>query len=204
MIQISSTLFKELWRELRVLRLTVLRPVIWLMACQSDLVQGQTNEAAQLSAVSPRSPFAVSASMCGKTNNCATPCLQFCLPPMHLRHDPQTEASGLKSAPAGTLISSSPLPAAANEIVSQDWHFQSSVFRSDRFYLIQSKVKAPPDSAFVRFVDMVFTPEVVEVGKVSVSSPILTVAKRKNPLCLLSAFATDQGLLTFNLLELSW
>ena len=178
MIRISSTLLKGLWPALRLVRPTALWAII--------------------------SPFAVSTSMCGETNNCAAPRPQFCLPPMHLRDEPRTEASGLKPTAAGTLVSSAPVRDAGNEIVSQNWHFQSSVFRSDRFYLIQSKVKAPPDSALVRFVDMVFTPEVVEVGKVSLSSPILTVAKRKNPLCLLSAFATDRGLLTFNLLELSW
>jgi hypothetical protein len=123
---------------------------------------------------------------------------------MHLRAEAPTELSGLKPAPTGTPIPSAAERGVGNGIVSQDGRFQSSIFRSDRFYLIQSKVKAPPDSALVRFVDMVFTPEVVEMGKVSVSSPILTVAKRKNPLCLLSAFATDKGLLTFNLLELSW
>ena len=178
MIQICSTLFKRLRRALRVVRPTVLGAII--------------------------SPFAVGTSMCGETNNCATQCLEFCLPPMHLRDDSRTEVSGLKPTTAGTRISPALLNAVENETVSQGWHFQSSVFRSDRFYLIQSKIKAPPDSALLQFVDIIFTPDVVEVGSVSLSSPILTVAKRKNPLCLLSAFATDKGLLTFNLLELSW
>ena len=136
---------------------------------------------------------------CGETNNCEAPPIQFSLPPMRLRGESgilQTEGT------EGKTVSSLPIGTARSENTLSDRDFHSRVFRSDRFYLTQPK--ALPDSGVARFVDMVFTPEVVQVGKVSVSSPVLTVMKRRNPLCLLSAFATDRGLLTFNLLELSW
>jgi hypothetical protein len=108
----------------------------------------------------------------------------------------------LEKEAAGAALSSVPTGSIKSENTHNDWDFHSRVFRSDRFYLTQSKASA--DNGFVRFVDMIFTPEVVHIGGVSVSSPILTVTKRRNPLCLLSAFATDKGLLTFNLLEVSW
>lgn len=136
---------------------------------------------------------------CAVTNNCVAPSIQFSLPPMHLRGEPgilraeETDGKTVSLPSVGT-------PHSENTLSDRDFH--RGVFRSDRFYLTQPK--ALPDSGVARFVDMVFTPEVVHVGKVSVSSPVLSVMKRRNPLCLLSAFATDRGLLTFNLLELSW
>lgn len=141
-------------------------------------------------------------SFCGETNNSAAPSIQFSLPPMHLRAEPGSGKLQVEAAAAGRTVSSLSVDNIQSENTLSDFDFHSRVFRSDRFYLTPSKTL--PDSGVARFVDMVFTPEVVQVGKVSVSSPVLTVMKRKNPLCLLSAFATDRGLLTFNLLELSW
>ena len=138
---------------------------------------------------------------CGETNNCADRCIEFSMPPMHLRAEPGPGTLRVEAAAVKT-VSSPSVVTVQSENTLNDLDFRSRVFRSDRFYLTQPK--ALPDSGVARFVDMVFTPEVAQVGRVSVSSPILTVVKRKNPLCLLSAFATDRGLLTFNLLELSW
>jgi hypothetical protein len=42
------------------------------------------------------------------------------------------------------------------------------------------------DNAFVRSMDAVFEPEVIRIGKVSVSCSIITAIKRKNPLCLIN------------------
>jgi hypothetical protein len=141
-------------------------------------------------------------SFCVETNNCPAPCIGFSLPPMHLRAESSPETVPLDTRAAAAALSSVSPDSIKSENTQNDWDFHSRVFRSDRFYLTQAK--APPDNGFARFVDTIFTPEVVHVGKASVASPILTIAKRKNPLCLLSAFGTDKGLLTFNLLELSW
>jgi len=77
-----------------------------------------------------------------------------------------------------------------------------SVVRSDRLYLTQPN--ALPDDGADRFVRNIFTPEVFQIGKASVSCPFATAIKRKNPLCLLSGLGTDSGLLTYVLLKVSW
>jgi hypothetical protein len=140
---------------------------------------------------------------CGQTNDCSSPSIQFCLPSVHLRGESRPGIFQLEKAVAGNASSVS-VGSIQSEKTVNGWDFHSRVFQSDQFYLTRSTSTAPSDSGLVRFVDRIFTPEVVQVGKVSVTSPILTVAKTKNPLCLLSALATDRGLLTFNLLELSW
>jgi hypothetical protein len=104
-------------------------------------------------------------------------------------------------------ITSASVSSSGNEIVLRDSDFHSSVFRSDRFYLTQSR--ALPQNGLVRFVDGVFTPEVFQVGKASVSSPFATAIKRKNPLCLLSGLApgeepTGNLSLIFKILVVTW
>ena len=142
-------------------------------------------------------------SFCGETNNCTVPCIHFSISPLHLRAEPGSGACQVKEAAAAKTVS--PLSDGSNSsrITLSAWDSHSRVFRSDRVYLTRSDTL--PDRGLARFVNMgVFTPEVDRVGKVSVSSPILTVIQRRNPLCLLSAFATDRRLLTFKLLEVSW
>jgi hypothetical protein len=141
-------------------------------------------------------------SFCSETNNCVSSRLQFSATPMHLRAELRPELSQVEEPVAGKTALSASLGTNQFESTLSDGDFHSHVFRTDRFYLTQSKTL--PEGGVARFIDTVFTPEVAHVGKVSVSSPILTIAKRKNPLCLLSAFGTDRGLLTFNFLELSW
>ena len=138
----------------------------------------------------------------GETNDCADVGARFSLPPVLLRADPRSEISGRETANADRPVASAPVASLASDTTLENSQFFSRVFRSDRFYLSQSRPS--PDSGFARFVDRIFTPELVPFGKVSVRSPVLTMVKRKNPLCLLSAFGTDRGLLTFNLLELEW
>ncbi len=58
--------------------------------------------------------------------------------------------------------------------------------RSDRFYLIPAGEPAP-DNPFERTVDRIGQPEVVHVGKATLSSSVIAAVKRKNPLCLLNA-----------------
>jgi hypothetical protein len=138
-----------------------------------------------------------------ETNLCAFPCVSYSLPPMHLRAEPRSEAPRTESSAATRTVLSASSESLQSGDNSNTGEFHSRVFRSDRFYLTQSTTTLS-DPGFVGFVEQVFKPEPVQFGKVSVMSPILTVAKTKNPLSLLSGFGTDCGLLTFNLLELSW
>lgn len=142
---------------------------------------------------------------CGETNDCARGL--FCLAPIKLRTEARPEVLTLEPTAAERSIPSASVSSTGALVVPSDWDFHSSVTRSDRFYLTQSK--ALPESGVVRFVDGIFTPEVFQVGKASVSSPFLTVIKRKNPLCLLSGFAageepTGSLSLIFKALVVSW
>jgi hypothetical protein len=158
----------------------------------------------------PQSQFALALVMScccvsfgGETNNCAIPAVRFYQPSAQLRPNPRLERLQPDSTVSGSTVSSAPVSSAQSENTLSDWGLHSRIFRSDRFYLTQ-RADVSAESGLLGFVHAVFTPEVVQIGKVSVTSPILTIARKKNPLCLLSAFGTDQGLLTFNLLELSW
>ena len=141
---------------------------------------------------------------CGETNHCAASSVRFSLPAVHLRAEPRPEAFQVETPGPAPVVFRAPAAGIEAKHVLSDWDFRSDILRSDRFYLTQSK--APPDGGVARFVERIFTPEVVRVGKVSVFSPILTIAKTKNPLSILSAFGTDpdRGLLTFIFLKLSW
>jgi hypothetical protein len=144
-------------------------------------------------------------SYSGETNDSAR--VRFCLPPINLRPQARPEVLSVESAAAVKPLSFASVGSSGDEHVLSDWDFHSRVVRSDRFYLVQSKPL--PESGLVRFVDGIFTPEVFPVGKASVSSPFLTVIKRKNPLCLLSGLApgeepTGDLSLIFKILIVSW
>jgi hypothetical protein len=49
----------------------------------------------------------------------------------------------------------------------------------------------PSDSPVDRFVSSVFEPEVLHIGKTTVSCSLVTAIKRKNPLCLLNPIFLD-------------
>jgi hypothetical protein len=113
----------------------------------------------------------------------------------------------LEPAATERSISTASANNSGNEIVLSDWGVHSSLIRSDRLYLAQSKTL--PESGLVGFVDGIFTPEVFQVGKASVSSPFLTVIKRRNPLCLLSGLTAGQEptgnlSLIFKVLVVTW
>ena len=142
---------------------------------------------------------------CGETNDCAH--TLFCLAPVKLRTEARPEAPALEPTDADRPVPSASASSSGNEIVLSDWNFHSTVFRSDRFYLTQSR--ALPENGLVRFVDGIFTPEVFQLGKASVSSPFATAIKRKNPLCLLSGLAageepTGSLSLIFKILVVTW
>jgi hypothetical protein len=69
---------------------------------------------------------------------------------------------------------------------SRERDFNRQIYRrlEEAGYL--SKPDPPSGNLLVRATDAIFQPEVVQVGKRSVSCSIITAIKRKNPLCLLN------------------
>ena len=57
--------------------------------------------------------------------------------------------------------------------------------RPDEFYLVRAEGPVF-EHGVNRFMDQVFRPEEIQVGKHYVSSSITTAIKRKNPFCLLN------------------
>ena len=49
-----------------------------------------------------------------------------------------------------------------------------------------TRPEPPSDNLLIRFADSTFRPEVLKIGKTSVTCSIVTAIKRKNPLCLLN------------------
>jgi hypothetical protein len=78
----------------------------------------------------------------------------------------------------------------------------SPVIPSREFRL--TRPGASSNSSGWGYIDRLFVPEVIDIGKVSVSCPFVTVIKRKNPLCLLSGLGSDEGRIAFILLKVSW
>lgn len=113
----------------------------------------------------------------GQTNTCAEVAAKFFLPPLQLRG----AVEGPKTSPVMPIARSTAAPPLAilqSTLAEDDFH--SRVIRTDRIYLTRSE----PGS----FVESIFTPEVMRVGKASVSCTLVTAIKRKNPLCLLNPF----------------
>lgn len=113
----------------------------------------------------------------GQTNTCGEGVGKFFLPPVQLRG----AVEGPKTSPVmPTAPSTATPPPAILESTLAEGEFHSRVIRTDRVYLTRSE----PGS----FVESFFTPEVIRVGKASVSCTLVTAIKRKNPLCLLNPF----------------
>jgi hypothetical protein len=139
---------------------------------------------------------------CGGTNDIAGPAIRFSLPPMRLRAEPRPNLAKPDETVSAQPTSSASVGSSTLENVLSDSDLHSSVVRSDEFYL--TRPEAPSDSGLLRYVDRLFTPEVVRIGRASVSCPFVTVIKRKNPLCLLSGFGTDRTLISYIFLQVSW
>ena len=132
-------------------------------------------------------------SCSGQTNTSTATPLGFSVPPMRLRGElvveTENDVGGTNSDKAAPTISlSTPAavetPSVALQSSLSDAEFSSRVIRSGEFYL--TRAEPPADSGVVRFVEGIFTPEVIHLGKVQVACPIVTAIKRKNPLCLLN------------------
>jgi|SRR6185369_10683702 hypothetical protein len=120
----------------------------------------------------------------GQTNASTIASSRFFLPPIQLRTETRpSDGEPKKSAPEPGVSFPSSQPITL-EAALGDAGLHSSVVRSGEFYL--TRPEPPSESGVVRFVEGVFKPEVIQVGKTSVSCSVLTAIKRKNPLCLLN------------------
>jgi hypothetical protein len=147
----------------------------------------------------------ISLASYAQTDNCPFPALQFSWPPLRLREEicPKPVESQPTSAVASDASASAEAKPVVDVEIESDLH--SQFVRSDRFYLIQTK----PRSDEGGLLDEIFTPEVVQVGKTTVSSPFITAIKKQNPLCLLTAVAAEEEAtgdlgLTFTVLHVEW
>jgi hypothetical protein len=138
----------------------------------------------------------------GETNDFAALSIRFSLPPLRLRGEtcPNLAKSDATASPQPTSSATVGSLSFANVLSDSDLH--SSIVRSSEFYL--TRPESPSDGDLLRYVDRLFTPEVIRIGKASVSCPFVTVIKRKNPLCLLSGFGTDRTLISYILLQVTW
>ena len=142
-----------------------------------------------------------------QTNCCPATPIKFALEPLRLRPGVTQENQEIKPSapvPANLLFSRAD---ASFEIPFNGGEFQSQVIRPGEFYLRQSTPAS--DNSIVRFVDGVFSPEVILLNKVQLTCPFWTALKRKNPLCLLSGLSPGAGTeagggIAFKVLELSW
>jgi len=114
----------------------------------------------------------------GQTNTCAQPPARFFLPPLKLRAAVELETPAPKPALSVEAPSSAQAETVTLESTLNDGGLPSRVIRSDQFYLTRPEP--------LSFADGIFRPEVVHLGKTSVSCSLLTALKRKNPLCLLN------------------
>jgi hypothetical protein len=142
-----------------------------------------------------------------QTNDCAPSSIRFFLPPAQLRLEPAPQPDQRKTTLSLTPPATVSVAQDALQDLISDGDFHSRVIRSGEFYLTRSAVR--PDTGIARFLDQVFTPEVIPWGKASLSCPFLTAIKRKNPLSLLSGLTaqtapTGDGEIVFRLIELNW
>jgi len=111
----------------------------------------------------------------------------FFLPPVQLW---QPAAAEQEQTPALSLVPVlEPSPGTGSQAMSlnnmtTDSDFQSRVIRPGEFYL--TRHEQPSENRFVRAAETIWRPEVVHIGKTSVSCPVITAVKRKNLLCLIN------------------
>jgi hypothetical protein len=146
-------------------------------------------------------------SCCGQTNTCPPAIVGFALSPIRLRADFGLEPQTTEQTNSEHLSLSIPVQKVALENSFSDGDLFSRRIRPGEFYLTRPEPR--PDSDVARFLDRIFTPELIPVGKASFSCPFVTMIKRKNPLSLLSGFTTSQaqtgdGQINFTLFQLSW
>lgn len=137
---------------------------------------------------------------CNGATNSTSATLPFFHPPIELR-------------PYDGWVSIKPMPAEPTPSHQEEKPVRKSFLDGgdldatlvERAQLYLYRVRARDDSPL----DRIFTPEVVHLGKSSLSCPFLTVIKRRNPLCVLSGFSLSQtltgdGQIVFSILNISW
>ena len=110
----------------------------------------------------------------------------FVLPPIQLWEPPAAEEQSQTLAfavPASPQFSGS-APHVTLNTFNDDTEFHSRVIQSGQFYLTEPEPKS--ENRLVRAAEAIWTPEVVKVGKTSISCSVITAIKKKNPLCLLN------------------
>ncbi len=132
-----------------------------------------------------------------QTNASASLGEEFDLPPIQLRADGSADlrsaVSQSSALPAEESTAAPPpdtcSPASAPDSAATrtnpptaDFHVALHAYgiRDDTFYL--EKLDRTP----VTFLDKVFQPEVIHIGRKELSCSVITAVKRKNPLCLLN------------------
>jgi hypothetical protein len=138
-----------------------------------------------------RQAFAVALAMapccmawCSETNSPTHPNPFFRVAPVQLRVEQCPKQAQPEPSILERQVSPPSVETIAVEAVLSTDDLHSEVVRSDRFYLTQVKVSS--DGGALGFLEEILKPEVLRLGKVSVSSPLLTAIKRKNPLCLIN------------------
>jgi hypothetical protein len=137
-----------------------------------------------------------------EADDIATKSVPFCLPQVQLRTESHPKPAQPEEAPSPQPTAYGSIGSATLESALGDSASHSRVVRSGEFYL--TRIEGPLDTGVLAYVDRLFTPEVVKVGRASVSCPLVIVINRKNPLCLLSGFGTDRTLISYIFLQVSW
>ncbi|SRR5260221_10140726 len=110
----------------------------------------------------------------------------FFLPPVQLWQPAvvaEDTSTNLFDAAASLSNAGSPGRMSLNT-TADDGEFRSRVIRPGEFYLVEKEPSS--ENRFVRAAEAIWSPEVVRIGRTSVSCSVLTAIKRKNPLCLLN------------------
>ena len=134
----------------------------------------------------------------GQTNISASPAVRFFRPPVRLRTEARPAANKPQSAASvrpSSSVSSTNIKL-LEDLSDDDLH--SRIIKSGEFYL--TRPEPLPDSGVAGFVDEIFRPEYLHLGKTYVSCPFVTAIKRRNPLAILSGL----GPFEFKFLEISW
>jgi len=109
----------------------------------------------------------------------------FFLPPVQLwqpavaEENPSTNSFGI-----GSVSNTESGGQMSLNSLTGDGEFRSRIIRPGEFYLIQAEPES--ENRFVRAAEALWRPEVVHLGRTSVSCSVITAIKRKNPLCLLN------------------
>ena len=126
-----------------------------------------------------------------QTNLTSATSPSFVLPPIQLwepRSDQEHSQTLGFALPASPQFSSSAEQVTLNAehvtLNNDDNEFHSRIIRSGQFYLSEPEPKS--ENNLVRAAEAIWSPEVIKLGKTSVSCPLVTAIKRKNPLCLLN------------------